>query len=91
MSMEMMRPDLIDMSVQTAEQVTRRAIARRLMEDATTILAEGDRVAKLMGMDVIVTENLPEDVGLIVHPRQWAFIVSSITMQDALIFNNQNT
>ena len=91
MQMELTRPDLIDMTVHTANRVVRRAIARRLMEDATSILAEGEIPAQLMGMDVIVTENLPENVGMLVHPRPWAFIISStMDRHNQLEWHNPN-
>lgn len=93
MEMELRNPDMFGMMEQTAGRVVRRAIARRLIEDATTILAEGERPATLMGMDVIVSQNLPENVGMIVHPRQWAFLISSISMgvHNQLEWHNPNT
>jgi hypothetical protein len=83
--------NLIAMAGDRAQRAVRRAIATRLLQDATDILAEGENMGQFLGMNVIVTPNLPENMAMLVHPRAFAGLLSDPRFVQTMQFQDRNT
>jgi len=70
--------DAMGIVTDSAERMVRRALAGRLMQDAVDLLREGsERSGHIMDREILVTTNMPQNIGAVVHPLIHSMLLST--------------